>query len=106
VGGRDPDEDRGHCAEGKDFAVTLFWLVVIPIVCVIVALTLYDIFRHHLGGWGTAGWCLLVVILPLIGSVIWWAARKPMPGDVDAAYVAEAEIRAQNQRSPVDRTGL
>jgi hypothetical protein len=77
--------------------VTLFWIIVIPIVAVVVALTIYDIFRHHMGGWASAGWVLLVVILPLIGSIIWWAARKPLPGDVEAAYRAEAEVRAHSR---------
>ena len=40
---------------------------------------------------------LLVIVLPLIGSVIWWAARKPMPGDIDAAYLSEADVRTHNQ---------
>jgi len=97
VAGRDPDDDRHHCADGKDVAMTLFWIIVIPIVAVVVALSIWDIFRHHLGGGPTAGWVLLVIVLPLIGSVIWWAARKPMPGDIDAAYLSEADVRTHNQ---------
>ncbi|HEY6890048.1 MAG TPA: PLDc N-terminal domain-containing protein [Solirubrobacter sp.] len=86
--------------------MTLFWVVVIPIVVVIVALTLYDMFRHHLGGGRTALWCLLIVVLPVIGSLIWWAARKPIAGEVEATRMVEAELRAQNQRRPADGTGL
>jgi hypothetical protein len=81
--------------------VTLFWIIVIPIVAVVVALTIFDIFRHHLGGWASIGWVLLVVILPLIGSCIWWAARKPMPEEVDAAYLVDADVRAHNRSSGV-----
>lgn len=35
-----------------------------------------DIFRSHdLSGWGKAGWCLLIVILPLLGVLIYLIAR-------------------------------
>jgi len=81
--------------------VTLFWIIVIPIVAVVVAFSIFDIIRHHLGGWATTGWVLLVVVLPLVGSVIWWAARKPMAGDVEAAYLADADVRAHNRSSGV-----
>lgn len=35
-----------------------------------------DIFRSHdLGGWGKAGWLVLVILLPLIGVLIYLIAR-------------------------------
>jgi Short C-terminal domain/Phospholipase_D-nuclease N-terminal len=35
-----------------------------------------DIFRSpDLSGWGKAGWCLLIVILPLLGVLIYLIAR-------------------------------
>ena len=58
--------------------MTLFWVVVIPIVVVIVALTLYDIFRHHLGGW--AAWGLWLATAAGTGA---WAFRKVMAGHAE-----------------------
>ena len=86
--------------------MTLFWIIVIPIVAVVVALSIWDIFRHHLGGGPTAGWVLLVIVLPLIGSVIWWAARKPMPGDIEAAYLSKPTCAHTTRRAACRRVAV
>lgn len=41
-----------------------------------------DIFeRVDIGGWGKAGWLLLVFVLPVIGILIYLIARPPQPGE-------------------------
>ena len=38
-----------------------------------------DIFRDHtLGGWGKALWCLLIIVLPLLGALIYILSRPEM----------------------------
>jgi hypothetical protein len=56
-----------------------------------------DIFRSHdLGGWGKAGWLLVVIILPLIGVLAYLIARGAGMGkrDVEQAQQAEAAFKA------------
>jgi hypothetical protein len=72
--------------------VELFWFVVAPIAIIIAAITLVDVFRAHHGGWTTAAWVLLIVVLPFVGSIIYWFVRKPPQSEVDAAYLAERDI--------------
>ncbi|MBO1414745.1 SHOCT domain-containing protein [Streptomyces sp. FH025] len=56
-----------------------------------------DIFRSHdLGGWGKAGWLLLVILLPLIGVLVYLIARGRDMGkrDIEQAQQSEAAVRA------------
>ncbi|MFF2149433.1 SHOCT domain-containing protein [Kitasatospora sp. NPDC058190] len=51
-----------------------------------------DIFRSHdLGGWGKAGWLLVVIILPLIGVLAYLIARGAGMGKRDVAQAQQAE---------------
>jgi len=73
---------------GYDYPLLgIFWSLVMFAVLVIVIFTvLYafvDNFRrkdHH--GWAKAFWALLIVILPLLGTLIYLVAR---PADIDIA---------------------
>lgn len=49
------------------FLVTFFWLLVT--VC-------SDLFADHsVGGWAKAGWILLLVVMPFLGTLIYFIAR-------------------------------
>jgi hypothetical protein len=73
------------------------WSVLGVLVLIVWVLTLVDIFRRHYSGWTVVGYIALIIILPFIGSVIYWAVRKPTAAEVEQAYLGEADIR---------RTGL
>lgn len=49
------------------FLITFFWLLI----------TIFsDLFRDdELSGWGKAGWVFLLVVLPFLGSLIYFIAR-------------------------------
>ncbi|MET9178673.1 SHOCT domain-containing protein [Kitasatospora aureofaciens] len=56
-----------------------------------------DIFRSHdIGGWGKAGWLVLVIFLPLIGILVYLIARGQGMGkrDLEQAQQADAALRA------------
>jgi len=36
-------------------------------------LSVVDIIRRHYSGWTTAGWIALILILPIVGSIIYWS---------------------------------
>jgi len=75
-----------------------------------------DIFRSKdLGGWGKAGWMILVFILPWLGALIYLIARGGSMHERDAqqardsqaamdAYISERvkEVRPAASASPVD----
>jgi hypothetical protein len=88
--------------------MSLLWGTMGILVLIVWAITIYDIIRRRLGGKQTALWLLLVIILPFIGALIYWATRKETPDDVEAYVAADAALRAENRAQSVDsrRTGL
>ncbi len=69
-----------------------FFLLLIWIALFLTwAFTIWDIFRRHdLGGGAKAGWFLLVIILPLVGTVIYLIAR-PKPEPEEAHWAPRVE---------------
>jgi hypothetical protein len=57
--------------------LAFFLLILIWIALFLVwAFSIWDIFsRHNLGGWAKAGWFILVIVLPFIGTIIYLIAR-------------------------------
>ncbi|TML07349.1 MAG: hypothetical protein E6G41_04825 [Actinobacteria bacterium] len=78
----------------------LLWTLIAFVVAIVWVLTIVDIVRRHLGAKLTAGWILIVVILPLVGSIVYWAMRKPSDDEIEKSVAADAELRAQAQRRP------
>lgn len=78
----------------------VFWTMLMLFIWIawlfILFQVIFDIFRSHdMGGWGKAGWFLLVVVLPLLGVLIYVLAR----GD----GMRERDLqRAQDQQAQMD----
>jgi len=76
-------------------AVVIVWLI-----------SLVDIFRRHLGAQRTAAWVLIVLILPFVGSVLYWVLRKPEPGEAQRIADIERDRREQAAHRPFDGSGF
>lgn len=83
----------------------IWWILAVAVVIVWV-ISLVDIFRRHLGAQRTAAWVLLVLILPVVGSIIYWALRKPEADDAQRTADAQRDRREQARRRPFDSTGF
>jgi len=67
--------------------VIWFWLLIV---------VFGDLFsRHDIGGWGKAGWIILVIVLPYLGVFIYLIANGHSMGERAAA-------RAQAQQAQAD----
>jgi hypothetical protein len=70
------------------------------------ALGIVDIVRRHLSPAQTAGWILLVVLLPLVGTLVYFLLRKPTEEEIVRAQAAAAARRdsssSVHQRLPGD----
>ncbi|MGW1177091.1 SHOCT domain-containing protein [Kitasatospora sp. NPDC002543] len=82
-------------------ALHIFWTMLELFLWILWFFLLFkiitDIFRSHdLGGWGKAGWLVLVIILPLIGVLAYLIARGQSMGtrDVEQAQRSEAAFKA------------
>ena len=73
------------------WTIELFFLFLFIWIFIIL---ISDIFRdHELSGWGKAGWILLLIILPLIGSLIYIIVRGPSMAERSRKQAAAAQAR-------------
>ena len=86
--------------------MTIVWVTLAILVFIVWVLSLVDIFRRHLGTQRTIAWVLLVIILPIVGSVVYWVLRKPEPGEAQRIADAQRDRREQAARRGIDSTGL
>lgn len=68
------------------------WIVAV-LIAVVWAFTAADVFRQHYSGWATFGWLVLIVMLPFVGSLIYWIRRTPSADEVEFQRLAEADVR-------------
>ena len=74
------------------FAVSTFvWIVIVVPLVIIWALGVVDIFRSHRSRSTTAAWLIIVILLPVIGSLAYWALRKPTEKELTRARQAAGE---------------
>jgi hypothetical protein len=66
--------------------------ILIPLV-IVWAIGIVDIVRRPLSPAQTAGWILLVVLLPLIGTLVYFLLRKPTEEEILRTQAAAAEQR-------------
>ena len=73
--------------------MTFVWIVTACVLAVVWVLSIIDIVRHRYPTWTAIGWLALILLLPFLGSVIYWLVRKPTQAEVEGAYLAEADFR-------------
>jgi len=84
----------------------LLWWILAVSVAIVWAITIVDIVRRRYSGWTAFGWIVLVVVLPFIGSLIYWARRSPSAAEVEEQRLAQASLRSSAAGQPFDSTGL
>jgi hypothetical protein len=72
---------------------TAVWVFILVPIIVVWVLGIADIIRRPLSGAATAGWLLLVIVLPIIGTVIYFLTRKPTEAEIVRAQEAAADQR-------------
>jgi hypothetical protein len=83
-------------AQGDTYPLLdLFWTMLVLFGFVIWFWLLFVIFgdifrRSDIGGWGKAGWTLVVIVLPIFGSLIYLVAEGRQMADRRAADAAAA----------------
>ena len=59
------------------FWVLLWFFVMFSIFFAVIYAFIDNFRRHDHSGWAKAGWALLILILPLLGTLIYLIARPP-----------------------------
>lgn len=80
-----------------DLFLTMLWFFLWILWIFLLIRIIMDIFASHdLGGWGKAGWLILVIILPLVGVLVYLIAR--------GHHMAEHEVREAQAQDEAFRT--
>jgi Phospholipase_D-nuclease N-terminal len=69
-------------------ASAVVWVFILLPLLVIWAVGLIDIFRRDLPRGTTAAWVLIVVLLPVIGTITYFLMRKPTEKEIEQARQA------------------
>lgn len=74
----------------------IFWTMLIFFMWVIwiwiLVTVLMDLFRRHdIGGWGKAGWTLLVVVLPFLGVFLYLVTQGKQMAERQASEVKASQ---------------
>jgi cbb3-type cytochrome oxidase subunit 3 len=80
------------------------WWTIAVVLLIVWVLTLVDIFRRPLSTKQTVAWVLIVLIVPFIGAIVYWAMRKPEAGEAEYFAEADAQRRYEAQHRPFDST--
>ena len=78
--------------------MTYFWLLI---------MVFGDLFRRHdLSGWGKTGWIVVVVVLPLIGSLTYLVTQGHAIADRDLRQARQAQQQADDHIRSVAAPGF
>ncbi len=73
---------------------TVLWLFFLFMFIWVFVALVSDIFRdHELSGWGKAAWIVLLIVLPLVGSLIYLIVRGK--GMAERSAASEQQAQAQ-----------
>jgi hypothetical protein len=74
---------------------TAVWIFILVPVLVIWAVGLVDIFRRDLPRGTKAAWVLIVVLLPVVGTITYFVLRQPSEKEIRQAQQAAATRRGE-----------
>ncbi|GAA2617083.1 MULTISPECIES: SHOCT domain-containing protein [Streptomyces] len=77
-----------------NFFWTMLWFFLWVMWFFLLFKVITDIFRDHtLGGWGKAGWLVLVLVLPFLGILVYLIARGRSMRERDLKQAEEQQAR-------------
>jgi phospholipase D-like protein len=80
-------------------------LIVIPVLILWVA-AVVDVIRRGGSGLRIAAILVLILIVPILGPLLYFAFRRPDPSSAEAVHMAQEEVRREAARRPAGGTGI
>ena len=90
----------------SDFLSDFFLILLATPFILLWGCALVDLIRGRYHGWAIVGWMVLILVLPIIGPMIYFATRKPSSHEVDEKYLADRELQRAAAARPVGGPGL
>jgi uncharacterized membrane protein len=74
-------------------ASTATWVFILIPLIVAWLCGIVDIVRRDMGRSAKAAWILLVVLLPVVGTIVYFVLRKPTDEEIEAAQAAGQSLK-------------
>jgi hypothetical protein len=82
-------------------ASTMVWVFILLPLAVVWVIGLVDIVRRPLSRQATAAWIVIVLALPVIGTLVYLLLRKPTQEEIQLQRAAAADTRHADGRADV-----
>jgi hypothetical protein len=82
--------------------VTIIGITIGIALLIIWGITVADIIKRPLSTGQTVAWLLIVIIVPFLGAILYWALRKPDADDARLTEAAQRSRREQAEHQPFD----
>jgi hypothetical protein len=89
----------------SDFIRTLFIILIVTPVIMLWGAAVIDVIRRRLSGWSVVGWLVLILVLPIVGPLVYFAVRPPAGDDAEQAYLAARDVQRERAAHSVESTG-
>lgn len=90
----------------SDFLHDFFLVLLVAPFILLWGAALVDLIRGHHSGWAIVGWMLLILVVPIIGPLIYFAFRTPTQSDLDQDYLARRELERDHTAQRVGGIGV
>jgi hypothetical protein len=76
-------------------ATAFVWVFILVPLLIVYALGIVDITRRDMPRSSKAAWILIVLLLPVVGTITYFVMRKPTEAEVRRSMQARAERRQE-----------
>jgi hypothetical protein len=90
----------------SDFLRSVFIVLVVTPFILLWGCALWDLIRSHHSGWAIVGWMVVILVIPILGPMIYFAVRKPTRHEADEKYLADRALQQERAARPVGGPGL
>ena len=91
----------------SEFLQTVFIILVATPFILLWGAALLDLIRgHQHHGVAIVAWMLVILIIPIIGPMLYFAFRKPTHSEVDQDYLARRELERDRTSQRIGGTGI
>ena len=90
----------------SDFLRSLFLILVATPFILLWGCALWDLIKGQYHGFAIVGWMVVILVLPILGPMIYFAVRKPSRHEIDEQYLADRELQRAAAARPVGGPGL
>jgi K+-transporting ATPase A subunit len=90
----------------SDFMRTLFIILVATPFILLWGAALLDLIRGHHSGWAIVAWMIVILVIPIIGPIIYFAFRTPTRAEVEHDYLAGRELERDRTSQRAGGVGI